>query len=298
MGLVGVFQRHAAPAVWDRLGKLLGLAAALGGIVRQGQQHFPQIALSIEPFLAFLARHLPMDIMDEESMAALHGHELYLLCAYGLGDPAAVDIVDSQYLPDVRTALYRLRVTDAVVAEIIQELRLALIAMQDSGDERRGYSGRGSLAGWLRVVAVRRAGKHLRREPQHLPADAAVAEILPMPAMDVALLQHTYKEQLSEAFRRAVVSLSSRQRNLLRYHFVAHLSIDQISRIYGAHRATAARWVHRAQEELAQKTRAEFQRIVPISDDGVSHLMALVQSQLSLSLADWLNKDAEPEGVT
>ena len=174
-----------------------------------------------------------------------------------------------------------------------------MLEQKDAGNLQRGYSGRGNLAGWLRVVAVRQVGKYRRAEPGRRSLDEVVAEVLPAstPAVDAVLLQRTYKQQLAEAFRRSVASLSTRQRNLLRYHFLARMSIDRIAKMYGIHRATAARWVHSAQEELGQKTRAELQRCVAISDDGVASLIALIQSQLSLSLGAWLHNDAEPEGT-
>jgi len=95
------------------------------------------------------------------------------------------------------------------------------------------------------------------------------------------------------AFREAVTLLSSRERNLLRYHFLAELSIDQIGTIYQVHRATAARWLARAQERLIRKTRELFLLRTQSNADSLPQIMELIQSQLSVNLGNILKRSTE-----
>lgn len=69
------------------------------------------------------------------------------------------------------------------------------------------------------------------------------------------MLSGQLKEAFQLAFRDAVNALTSRERNLLRYHYLSDLSIDQIGTLYHVHRATAARWVAQARERLISDTR-------------------------------------------
>jgi RNA polymerase sigma-70 factor (ECF subfamily) len=88
----------------------------------------------------------------------------------------------------------------------------------------------------------------------------------------------------ASAFEVAVNGLASRERNLIRYQLVDGLNVDQIGALYGTHRATAARWVAAARDELATRTRDELRRRLSLSHQEVDGLIRWVQSQLELSL--------------
>lgn len=268
-------------------------------LIERGAQAFPDIELAPERFHSFLARHLSPDSLEGALLDQLHAHELYLVCAYGMGDRAAHRILESEYLPGVRRALARLRATDDAIEEVLQATRHVLVEMQNPSAEQRGYSGRGELAGWLRVLAVRQFGRSHRRAQRHRSLDEAALDLLPLgDAPEDFIARHAYRQQLAEAFREAVTTLTSRERNLLRHHYVSRLSIDQIALLYGIHRATAARWVQRAEERLAAATTDRFRRDVPVGEESAQRLLALIHSQLSLSLLDWLPQQAEPEAGT
>lgn len=297
MCLVGCFQQHAPHAVWARLGTLPELEATLGELMAKGRQRFPAVALSAEAFCRFLGRHLPDDIIDSKALSLLCGDELYLVCAYGQGDPAASKELEANYFPEVVAALHRINTPASALDELLQHLRHMLVEQQDFQSLRRGYSGRGTLGGWLRVVAVRKAGKYRRQEQRHQSLDASMYEILSGVAIsgDQILLRETYKKAFAECFGRSLSTLSTRQRNLLRYHFLFHMNIDQIARIYGVHRVTAARWVSGAKEALVDRTNDEFRRHFEVSEESARHMLALIESQLSFSLGTWLLKETESE---
>ena len=95
----------------------------------------------------------------------------------------------------------------------------------------------------------------------------------------------SYKTTFEDAMRSALAAMSSRERNLLRYHFVERLSIDRLAELYKVHRATAARWIVRAQQHLAEETRARFAAQIPVAADSMPRLLAMVRSKLDLSLS-------------
>jgi RNA polymerase sigma-70 factor (ECF subfamily) len=94
-----------------------------------------------------------------------------------------------------------------------------------------GYTGRGSLGGWIKVVAVR---QNLRRSPpQAVPPDpggesGALADEDP----ELEFLRQQYGNVFAAAFEAAVAELTPRERNLLRYSVVDGLSIEQIAAIH------------------------------------------------------------------
>src|SRR5699024_8556279 len=120
------------------------------------------------------------------------------------------------------------------------------------------------LRNWLRVALTRtlldmsrKRQEELHRDPD---ADGGQGFELPAPGKDPELdfMQAHYKDAFRQAFERAARSLDPDDRNLLRQHFVHGLGIDKLSGLLGVHRATAARRIGKAREELMERTRREL----------------------------------------
>ena len=111
----------------------------------------------------------------------------------------------------------------------------------DAGNAPRisEYSGRGSLAGWLRIAALREASKvarHERTEARLRPDD-------PPPALtpEEQTIRARYGDAFNEAFRAAFAALPAEERLLLRLHFVDGLNLDRLAVALYCSRATAGR---------------------------------------------------------
>jgi RNA polymerase sigma-70 factor (ECF subfamily) len=243
---------------------------------------WPEIHVDAGAFVAFLGRCLPVEAAP--GLTSLRAAELYLVCAYGLGAPGASRALEEHYMPRVRSTLGRLGTPPSTIADIQQDLRQRLVEMQSRDSERRGYEGRGDLAAWLCVSAVREAGRLRKNGTRQRPLGETEATLLVSPDGDPELyhLRSTYKEEFQAAFRRAVASLSSRERNLLLYHFVEGRTIDQLGGFYGVHRATAARWINDARESLCLRTRELLAERISLSHEGFSRLLNLIESQLDV----------------
>jgi RNA polymerase sigma-70 factor, ECF subfamily len=72
---------------------------------------------------------------------------------------------------------------------------------------------------------------------------------------------------------------------LLRYSVIDGWNVDRIAELYGVHRATAARRVAAAREQLGESIRAELAARLEISTDEVDSIVRLVQSRVDVSLA-------------
>jgi RNA polymerase sigma-70 factor (ECF subfamily) len=295
MTLARLFEQHAAPVVWAAFAAHPALEQALERLYREGQAAWPQLQLTPDQLTVFLARQLPPEAAEPEALAALRARELYLLCAFGLRYRAAHAVIEADYMPLVRQALLRLGAAEALIADIQQELCSRLIEKQDPTIVRRGYAGRGDLGGWLCTAAVREAGLRHKRGQREVALGQGSGDTLPDQGKDpeATVLSGGLKEAFQASFREAVASLTSRERNLLRYHFLAALTVDKIGDIYGVHRATAARWVARAQERLVTQTRDLFVRRTHISTESLPRIMEQIQSQISINLGNLLKNSAE-----
>lgn len=295
MRLAQLFSQHAARAGSAAVADPETLAKALWQLVEAGQASWPQIELSPEEFVTFLAKQLPSGLTLAE-LSSLRAGALYLVCALGHGHPVALAAFETEYMPEVRRTLLRLDTPEPVIADIIQALYSHLLERQNAPQgamaARRGYAGRGELKGWLCACAVHHAGRLNRRERRDVDLEQVPATVLPGQGKspELALLTSEMKELFEAAFRDAVRALTSRERNLLRYQFLDGLSIDQIGALYHVHRATAARWIIQARERLASQTRKRFLAAAPMHTQSFSDVMALVHSQLSLNLVNLLKQ--------
>jgi len=297
MRLSETFLQHVVPASRGHFAACTALDEGLERLLREGTARWPGIRVPPDRYLEFLGRHLPKEAATPAELGALRAADLYLVCAYGLRVPEANEVLETLYMPRVRHLLSRLRVPEPSILDIEQDLRERLVEMATPSVSRRGYSGSGDLVRWMNLCAVREARARLRRARQELAYEDAPVEDLPAggdPEME--LLARLYQEPFQRAFVGALAALSSRERDLLHYRFVSRASIDQIASAYCVHRATAARWVLRAQGRLVEEIRTRFQSQAPMDDDSLYQVVAALQSHLMLSvdLAALLRPAGEP----
>ena len=94
-------------------------------------------------------------------------------------------------------------------------------------------------------------------------------------------------------FETAVAALSARDRNLLRLDFIDGLNIDQIGAIHRVHRSIVARWIAQARESILLETQRLLRERLGLDNAEFNSLLALVKSELNLSIHRYLTDAAE-----
>lgn len=257
--------------------------AAIARLIARGAAEHPGIR---EPaaLRGVLADCLAQGTTNLEARAA----DLYLATACVAGDPAAIAVLDASLPGAVRPALARLGVPVCDDDEIVQRARVALLVRDAAGAcGLAGYSGRGELRAYLRAVAVRIALKRLEREtaPPAEPPD----DILPwIPGVDdspeVALIKQRCRGELRTAFAAALARLAPRERTLLRQHYLDGLTVDLLAPLHRVHRSTCARWIEAARVKILRGVRHHLRTVLALDGEQLDHAVALVRSQLDLSL--------------
>lgn len=214
---------------------------------------------------------------------------LALSCARGRSEGLAE--FDRRYGREFAGALSRLRMDHATIDEISQVVREKLFVAGANRPPRiLEYGGKGPLVSWLRAVIVRTAIDHRRHEAlEPRPTDDGE------PLLDVAAatddpelenIRARYAGPFREALRDAIHALPADERNALRLHVSEGLSLDDIGRIYGVHRATIARWIQSAREGLLKGTRRRLEERLKLSPLEFESLVRLCQSRLDLSFSE------------
>jgi RNA polymerase sigma-70 factor (ECF subfamily) len=270
------------------------LEAELARLFATGRAELPEVVLAPERFAAWLGRvtrgALASAADATAALAQLHAADLYLACACAEGDPVALARFEAEELPTARAALADQRIAPALRDELVQELRAALFTPRgELAPMIANYSGRGRLRGWLRVAAVRMGQRALGKERRQVPLPEAALDGLAAAAdPELARLKLAYRAEFREAVRGALASLEARARTLLCQHYLDELGIDELGALYRVHRATAARWIAAAREELLERTRAALQERLSISSPELDSVLRLIASRLDVTLRDIL----------
>ena len=251
----------------------------------QGATAWP--ALEVEPgrFAEHVAKVAPADATSQ-TLAVLSGEGLALCVACLEGCAPAIAIFESVYLAPLARVLQKMEGGRELAQDTLQKLRSQFFAPEmDQPSAFFSYSGRGALAVWLKVVAVRAAQKLRRGAGNHEGTSEELAA-MPAPEADPELrfmkLQH--RHHFKACFQGALEALGAREKSVLRMSLVEGLSIDDIGRVYDVHRATAARWLTTARETLVSDCRARLAGQLKVKEEELDELMGAVRSNLSISL--------------
>ncbi len=179
--------------------------------------------------------------------------------------------------------------SNADIDDILQQTQTRLLVADGAQSSRlAAYSGAGRLGGFVRTVALRLWLDSRRglREVDVAPSELDVLAKSVDPALEN--LKENYLNQFQAALAEAWRDLKTEHRDCLRYRMVDSLSIDQLAKVYGIHRSTAARRLVVAKDTLAAATRANLGQTLEITEGEIDSILRLIQTRLDLA-ADGLS---------
>lgn len=298
--LAVIFFRHAARPGSGWAG-MEALEAALQEAVAAARAAWPELTMDAGAFVGYLAARLPEGEEPVAAVRAVHAADLYLACACGAGDRVALARFDRDFLSPVDRYVAGVDSSPAFADEVWQRLRERLLVgapVRGAGDNAAAvsparmadYSGRGALAGWLRVAALRLALNLRRDEGGHRIAaqeseglEALAASSQPGP--ELLHLKARYQEEFAAAVRAALAALPAEQRALLRLYFIEDMSLEALGALYRVHLSTISRRLGRAREEVSRETCRILEQRLGLSGSEFASVAQLVMSQLNLSIS-------------
>ena len=263
---------------------LPALDAALARAVDAAEKQWPTVRLPHHDFVAYVAARIGAGEAPLDQLAARQLDDLYLAFGCSIADPAAVAAFDAAILRDIPRALRRGDLDPAHLEDTRQQVATKLLAT--SPPTIAQYAGRGSLRGWVRVIAIRESARLLGNAVQEKPIgddalfDAVAHGVVP----SQSLLKDAYRQSFKRAFEEALAALSIHDRLLLRQHFLDGLSIDRMASLHDVHRATAARWIAKLVEKLLVDTRTRLQTALQVDAEELDSVLRLIQSCLDASI--------------
>ncbi|WP_169796703.1 sigma-70 family RNA polymerase sigma factor [Chondromyces crocatus] len=257
--------------------------AALGEAVARGRTAWPSVQLGDEAWLGHLGSRLREGSPLVDQLTAIDAGGLYLAAGCLRGVPAALAAFETDVLPSARRALSR-RAEPALVDELLQQARARLLTELHGPPRLALYAGRGPLGGFVRTVAM-----HLLADDtaaaRPTEGDEVLAALPETADVEAGLCRLDQQQHFRAAFQEALTSLTPRERALIRLSLLDGLSIDAIAPMYGAHRATVARWLAAARDTLATRTRKALATRLGLGQTDLESLLGGVLSRFDLSLS-------------
>ena len=232
----------------------------------------PRITAAVDKYLL---RHDPNTPKAEISkfIDEMQADDLCLIIACERGDENAWDDLVERFTATVRSAARSASANEDAAEDLAQSIWAELYGLRTRKDGRPAsklayYSGRGSLAGWLRAVVAQLAVDMFRKQSRlvqteqdtdldRLARDANIGEGQPALAgiatPEESMSNRFAQNDMQQALNRAVQELAAEDRLLVKLYYFDNLRLREAGVVLGVHEATASRRLTRIQTDLRKR---------------------------------------------
>jgi len=221
-----------------------------------------QFGISPHQFWAFLdevlRKNLPAATSRErdEFCARLHIEDLVLSRACAEGNPRAWERFMLQFREKLYDTARQITREDSVGRELADSVYADLYGTQTREGKRvsklSSYSGRGSLAGWLRTVLAQEFVNHYRKQRRLVSLDRETEEGAQFPA-PAPVAATTTDQRLEGAVDQALQALAPGDRFILASYFLDERTLAEIARVLQVHESTVSRKVEKLTKALRKQ---------------------------------------------
>jgi len=231
--------------------------------------------------------------IDAEALRE-RGEELYLVAGCVAREAEAYQAFERRYLATLTQSVGRIVLSPDQADELRQQLRVTLLL--GPAPKIGTFRGQGPLGAWVQVCAVRLALKLGAARDRLAGPDASLLEGLVSQEADQELLaaKSQYRDTFQAALEECFSALPSRQKTLLRMHFLDGMSIDEMGQVFHVHRATIARWLVAIRREVLEQICRKISLNLRTSSSEFRSMVRLVSPDVRLSLHRILGE--EPRG--
>jgi len=233
----------------------------------------PRVAAAVQKYL----------LRDDPDTAAaeitrfideMQADDLCLIIACEHGDERAWNDLVERFTSTVRSAARSATANEDAAEDLAQSIWAELYGLRVRADGRPAsklayYSGRGSLAGWLRAVVAQLSVDTFRKQSKlvqaeedadldRLARDARVSEtqafaLSGVPNPEQSLANRFAETDLQQALKKAVGELAAEDRLLVKLYYFDNLRLREAGAVLGVHEATASRRLMRIQTDLRKR---------------------------------------------
>lgn len=225
-----------------------------------------RFGFSYEGFAALVAEVAAANGWGVQGLALLPSNrvqELVLARACARGNEAAWESFLSQYRDILYRAACAITRQDAAGRELADSLYAELFGLTAHGEQRESklasYTGRGSLAGWLRSVLAQRYVDEIRKSRRLVSIEDQNPELLEaMP--ESPQVDEAHRKAVAESIAGVLSQLGAEDRFLLNAYHLDGRNLADIARLLGVHESTISRRLKRLGKNLRKQLLRQLQR--------------------------------------
>jgi RNA polymerase sigma-70 factor (ECF subfamily) len=281
-------------AAWPNAGGKVPLEVGkrLAELCDEAHRGYPTLEIDDRDLVQQIARRAPASELLANYLQHCHAGDLAVASQAARGSQIAIAELERVHRQTIEAACRRFAGPGQTADDLRQILRTKLFVADTNKVPKIGdYAGQGFLDNWLRVTAVRVFLDLTKRKDRTRETSAEDDDILALPNpgdLQLDVVKAEYRTAVASAMHEGAQALEPGDRHLLRQHFVAGLSIDQLGAVLGIHRATAARRIQRAREQLVAETRKQLAIKLKLPESELDEVIGLVMSRLDVSIAKLL----------
>jgi RNA polymerase sigma-70 factor (ECF subfamily) len=233
----------------------------------------------------------------------IRADDLCLIIACEQGDERAWEDLVSNFDSTVKSAARKISSNSEDAEDLASSIWAELYGLRVDAEGKKKsklayYSGRGSLAGWLRAVVAQLAVDQFRkvskfvqveedREFGNLANEAAIAgNGLGTHAANPedAFTDNQTSQDVQEALAAAVAGLEDEDRLVLKLYYFDDLKLKDIAAMFGYHEATASRRLTRLQSDIRKAVERELKTRHGWTESEVKRHLSDTAASLGMNL--------------
>ncbi len=268
------------------------LEPVLTRLIDAAREALPAVSVRAIALAGTLAQHPAAAKPETIEPGSVADVALALACARA--DAAALRTFEGIVRDVVPGALAHMKLGAERVDEVTQKVRERLLVSGDGEPPRIGrYAARGALRGLVAVVASRIAIETTRSDQREPRAGGEAGDVPAAGALgpELMLVKEEYRAAFRDAFTRAIGALDAHDRNLLRLNLVGGMTLEQLAKMYGMHRATVVRNLARIRQQLFSATKKSLQAELRIDEREFESLLGIVESRMDMSVMSLLREE-------
>ncbi len=264
---------------------------------------FPRVSRILEKYLFKDNENAP-SVEIKEFVDALRADDLCLIIACESGDSSAWEDLVKSFDSTVKSAARAISKNSEDAEDLASSIWAELYGLKQDKDGKLKtklsyYSGRGSLAGWLRAVTNQLAIDQFRKMSRFVQIEETrefenLANESSEKTDNVSVVSHTdnpeeiltekqTQKDVSDALKQAIAELEAEDRLILKLYYFDDLKLKDIGATLGFHEATASRKLVRVQSEVRKSVEKILRAQHGWSEQEVRRYLAETASKLGIS---------------
>ncbi len=263
----------------------------------------PRVDAALAKYL-FAADASPEHGEIKEFIDEIRSDDLCLIIACERGDETAWEDLVANFDSTVKSAARKISSNNEDAEDLASSIWAELYGLRTDADGNKKsklvyYSGRGSLAGWLRAVVSQLAVDQFRkvskfvqieedREFENLANEATAGDNHHFTSRiddpEQMFTETQTASDVTEALSAAVAGLDAEDRLIMKLYYFDDLKLKDIAATFGYHEATASRKLTRVQAEIRKCVEKELKNKHGWTDGEVKKYLSDTASGLGVNL--------------